>query len=66
MTAMKQDQVLRLMGGTFAILGLALGYFLEAPGWYFFTAFVCLNQIQSAFTNWCPAMWILDRLGVER
>jgi len=66
MTAMNQNQVLRLMGGAFALLGLTLGYFLNAPGWYLFTVFVCLNQIQSAFTNWCPAMWILDKLGVAR
>jgi hypothetical protein len=65
MTAMNQNQVLRLMGGFFALLGLILGHFV-APGWFFFTVFVCLNQIQSAFTNWCPAMWVLDRFGVER
>lgn len=65
MKAMNQNQVLRLMGGSFALLGLALGYYV-APGWYFFTVFVCLNQIQSAFTGWCPAMWILDKLGVAR
>jgi hypothetical protein len=65
MAAMKQDQVLRLMGGSFALLGLILGHTVH-EGWYFFTVFVCLNQIQSAFTNWCPAMWILDKLGVEK
>jgi len=43
---------------------LALGYWVS-PYWYLFTAFVGLNLLQSAFTNWCPAMWILGKLGLK-
>ena len=32
---------------------------------YWFTAFVGLNLFQSAFTNWCPRMAILRKLGVK-
>jgi hypothetical protein len=35
------------------------------PGFYLFTAFVGANLLQSAFTNWCPMMTILRRLGVK-
>jgi E3 ubiquitin-protein ligase DOA10 len=47
------------------MLSLALGHWVH-PYWYFFTAFVGLNLFQSAFTNWCPMMTILLKLGVER
>ena len=43
---------------------LALGYWVS-PYWYLFTAFVGLNLFQSAFTNWCPMMTILRKLGVR-
>jgi Inner membrane protein YgaP-like, transmembrane domain len=55
---------LRLIAGAFVLLSLALGYFVS-PWWYLFTAFVGLNLFQSAFTNWCPMMTFLRRLGVR-
>jgi hypothetical protein len=27
--------------------------------------FVGLNLVQSGFTNWCPAMWILRKGGLK-
>jgi hypothetical protein len=35
-----------------------------SPKFYYFTAFVGLNLLQSAFTNWCPMITFLKRLGV--
>lgn len=29
------------------------------------TAFVGANLLQSAFTKWCPAMWLFNRLGLK-
>ena len=58
------ERGLRLMAGTFVLLSLALGYWVS-PYWYLFTAFVGLNLLQSAFTNWCPAMWMLGRCGLK-
>jgi hypothetical protein len=52
------------MAGVFVLLSLALGFWVS-PYWYLFTAFVGLNLLQSAFTNWCPAMWILGNLGLK-
>jgi hypothetical protein len=46
------------------LLSLALGHWVN-PAWYLFTAFVGLNLLQSAFTKWCPMMWLLDRLGLK-
>jgi hypothetical protein len=61
---MTVDRYLRLLAGTFVGITVALGYFVH-PGWFLFTGFVALNLIQSAFTNWCPAMTILRKLGVK-
>ena len=58
------ERGLRLMAGGFVLLSLALGYWLS-PYWYWFTAFVGLNLLQSAFTNWCPGMWMLRKLGLK-
>jgi len=60
---MSIERYLRLIAGLFVLLSLALGYFLS-PYFYLFTAFVGLNLLQSAFTNWCPMMSILRKAGV--
>lgn len=61
---MTLDRYLRLLAGFFVLLSLALGAYVS-PKWYYFTAFVGLNLLQSAFTNWCPAMTFLRKLGVR-
>ena len=61
---MSVERYLRLIAGFFVMLSVALGYRVN-PNWYFFTLFVGLNLFQSAFTNWCPMMTFLRRLGVK-
>ena len=61
---MSVDRYLRLIAGFFVLLSVVLGYWVN-PGWYWFTAFVGLNLFQSAFTNWCPMMFFLRKLGVR-
>ncbi|MFA6956106.1 MAG: DUF2892 domain-containing protein [Thermoanaerobaculia bacterium] len=61
---MTVDRYLRLIAGIVVGITIALGYFVH-PAWLLFTAFVALNLVQSAFTNWCPAMAILRKLGVK-
>ncbi len=58
------ERGLRMMAGFFVLLTLALGHWIN-PYWYLFTAFVGLNLLQSAFTNWCPGMWMLAKLGLK-
>ena len=55
---------LRLIAGAFVLGSLALGHWVS-PWWYLFTAFVGPNLFQSAFTNWCPMMTFLRKLGVK-
>lgn len=61
---MDVNRWLRLVAGFFVMASLALGYFVS-PYFYLFTAFVGLNLFQSAFTNWCPMMTFLRKLGVR-
>ena len=61
---MTLDRYLRMIAGFFVLLSLALGTWVH-PNWYYFTAFVGLNLFQSAFTNWCPMMSILRKVGVK-
>ncbi len=62
---MTVNEGLRLVAGIVTLASLALGYFVDT-GWFLLTAFVGLNQIQSAFTGWCPMMWVLQRLGLKQ
>jgi len=62
---MTVERGLRLTAGTFILISLGLGHWVN-PYWYLFTAFVGLNLFQSGFTNWCPMMTFLRKLGVDR
>jgi len=61
---MTVERLLRLIAGIIVLASLLLGY-LYSPYWFLFTGFVALNLIQSAFTNWCPMMTFLRRLGAK-
>ncbi len=58
------ERILRGMAGAFILLSLVLARYVD-PAWLWFTAFIGINLLQSAFTNWCPAMTILKKLGVN-
>jgi DUF2892 family protein len=62
---MTVERALRIIAGLFVLASLALGVWVS-PKWYWFTAFVGANLFQSGFTNWCPMMTILRKLGVGR
>jgi Protein of unknown function (DUF2892) len=61
---MSLERYLRLIAGFFIILSVALGMWVN-PAWFWFTAFVGLNLFQSAFTNWCPMITFLRKLGAN-
>jgi len=61
---MSIERGLRLMAGFFILLSLGLAHF-HNPNWLWFTGFVGLNLLQSAFTNWCPGVWILSKCGLK-
>ena len=57
------ERGLRLAAGIVVLLSVTLGYYVH-PAWFLLTGFAGLNLLQSAFTNWCPMVWILARLGL--
>ncbi len=62
---MSIERALRLIAGAFVMITVALGAFVH-PYWLFFTGFVGANLFQSAFTDWCPMVWILGKAGLAR
>jgi hypothetical protein len=46
------ERTIRGIAGVFILLSLLLGYYVNT-NWYWFTAFVGANLLQSAFTRWC-------------
>ena len=60
---MSIERIVLAVAGSFILISLALGQ-IFSPYWLFFTAFVGLNLLQSAFTRFCPLALILKRLGI--
>ena len=61
---MTVERGLRLMAGVMVLLSVALTYYVSRY-WLWLTVFIGLNLLQSAFTNWCPAMAILRGMGLK-
>jgi hypothetical protein len=61
---MTVNRYLRLIAGFFVMLSVLLAH-LHSPNWLWFTAFVGFNLFQSAFTDWCPMMTLLRKVGVR-
>lgn len=61
---MTVERALRLMAGLVVLVSLALAHYVSI-NWLWLTAFVGLNLLQSAFTNWCPAMAIFRAMGLK-
>ncbi|MBK8316785.1 MAG: DUF2892 domain-containing protein [Acidobacteria bacterium] len=61
---MTVDRYLRLIAGSLVLVTILLGVY-HSPNWFYFTGFIALNLIQSAFTNWCPMMTFLRMLGAK-
>lgn len=58
------ERILRGIAGLFLLVSLLLAHYVSSY-WLWFTAFIGLNLFQSAFTNWCPMMYFLKKLGVR-
>ena len=52
------------VAGSFVLASVALGVWVN-PWFFAFTAFVGLNLLQSAFSHWCPMMWLLGKAGLK-
>ncbi|MDW8322632.1 MAG: DUF2892 domain-containing protein [Burkholderiales bacterium] len=64
------ERIVRIVAGFFILLSLVLAHVLgqvdlAQMSWLWFTAFVGLNLFQSGFTNICPLVTILKKLGFK-
>jgi hypothetical protein len=62
---MTVERAVRMLAGIIVLASVALAHWVS-PNWLWLTAFVGLNLLQSAFTNWCPAMTIFKWLGLSQ
>ena len=64
---MNIDRIVLAFAGFAILLSLALGMpsspIFHHGYWLYFTAFVGLNLLQSAFTGFCPLAIILKKMG---
>lgn len=61
---MTNELRLRAFAGIMILISVALVHFVS-PWWLLFTVFIGLNLIQSAFTGFCPPLWVMRRLWPE-
>jgi hypothetical protein len=61
---MNIDRAVVAFAGTMILLSLLLGIYVSTY-WFWFTAFVGANLLQSAFTGFCPMAILLHKLGVK-
>ena len=62
---MNLDRIVLAVAGSFIFFSVLLSVF-HSPYWLFFTGFVGLNLLQSAFTGFCPLAVILKKVGVRQ
>jgi len=60
---MTVERAVRLLAGVMVLVSLALAHWVSTY-WLWLTVFVGLNLLQSAFTNWCPAISIFKWIGL--
>lgn len=59
---MSIERIVLAVAGSFILISVLLAVYVS-PLWLWFTGFVGLNLLQSAFTGFCPLAVILKKLG---
>ena len=59
------NKYFRVIVGTMVLLSIVLTQFVH-QNWIWFTVFIGVNLIQSAFTKWCLLEIILLKLGIKK
>jgi Protein of unknown function (DUF2892) len=61
---MSIDRIVMAFAGTMILASLLLGIYVHA-NWFWLTAFVGANLLQSSFSGFCPLALILRKVGVQ-
>jgi len=62
---MSVDKMVLAFAGVMTLLSVALTVY-ASPYFMWFTVFIGLNLLQSAFTGFCPAATIFKKLGAKQ
>ena len=57
------NDALRMIAGIMILLSVVLAVTVHI-NWLWFTVFIGLNLLQSAFTKWCPMITLLRKAGL--
>jgi hypothetical protein len=60
---MTVHRIVRGAAGVIILVSLLLSYYNN--WWLLLTAFAGANLLQSAFTDTCPLLWMLRKMGVK-
>ncbi len=61
---MNLDRAVFAFAGVMTLVSIALTHFVS-PWFVWFTVFIGLNLLQSAFTGFCPAAIVFKKLGLS-
>ena len=61
---MSVDKMVLAFAGVMTLLSVVLTVYVS-PYFMWFTVFIGLNLLQSAFTGLCPAAWFFKKLGAK-
>ena len=61
---MNLDRAVLAFAGAMVLASAVLTW-LASPYWLLLTAFVGLNLLQAAFTGFCPAAIVFEKLGMK-
>ncbi|OCB78551.1 YgaP family membrane protein [Flavobacterium crassostreae] len=59
-----KNKVFRIVVGSFILISVLLANYVS-QNWLWFTVFIGVNLLQSAFTKWCLLEIILSKLGLK-
>ncbi|PQJ69066.1 YgaP family membrane protein [Polaribacter butkevichii] len=59
------NKYFRVIVGVMVLLSVVLTFYVS-QNWMWFTVFIGVNLIQSAFTKWCLLETILMKLGIKK
>lgn len=62
---MSIERAVSAFAGVMVLISVALTQ-LVSPNWWWLTAFIGFNLLQSSFTGFCPAAKVMRKLGVGR
>jgi Inner membrane protein YgaP-like, transmembrane domain len=61
---MNVDRAVFAFAGSLVLFSVVLGW-LVSPWWLVLAAFVGANMLQAAFSGFCPAAMIFNKLGLK-